>query len=161
MPPRCYLGVDPGTTGAAVLYDPVTEVLSGIAFPTLDIKGKKVIDLHQLAGWFDLYASRIKLATIEQVGAMPKQGLSSTFKFGFATGSLHGLLAAHFVRIQTVTPQKWKARYGLGGDDKDKSRQAASRLFPRYASLWPRKLDHGVAEAALLCHYGYTENYGK
>ena len=48
--------------------------------------------------------SNVAQAVVEQVGAMPKQGVASTFKFGFAAGIIRGVLAANGVPIHYVCP---------------------------------------------------------
>ena len=69
---------------------------------------------------------------VERVGAMPKQGVASTFEFGQANGVLIGILAALVVPVHFITPGTWKKHYGLDAD-KEKSRLKALQLFPESA----------------------------
>ncbi len=152
-----YLGIDPGLKGALVLYRPGTDLIV-FDVPTISRKvGKSIkpqIDAYQIGNWLDLYRQIIKRAIIEQVGSMPEQGITSAFNFGFTTGCLHGLLAGNKIPMATVLPQVWKRAYGLIGQDKDASRQAASRLAPQYAHHWPLKKHDGRAEAFLMALFG-------
>lgn len=95
------------------------------------------------------------VACVEQVHAMPKQGVSSTFAFGKAAGFVEGVLTAHRIPFQLVPPQKWKKEYSLG-NDKNQSIAVCKKLFPN-VSLLPTarctKDSDGMAEALLLALY--------
>jgi crossover junction endodeoxyribonuclease RuvC len=95
-----------------------------------------------------LSANGVVLAVVEKVGAMPKQGVASTFKFGYACGVIYGVLAANNIPVHYVTPRKWKGAYGLGAD-KEAARAVAIHLFPQVEGLALKK-HHGRAEALLL-----------
>ena len=161
---RYIVGIDPGLSGAVALFDPHpihaehSELrLQIIDMPLHEIKvaGKKrrQLDLYQLARWFDLKAADMRHAFIESVHAMPKQGVSSSFSFGFAAGAVQGIVAASFVPMTLVSPRQWKAAMKLSAD-KDASRRLASQRLPAFAHLWARAKDDGRAEAALLALYG-------
>lgn len=158
---RYFLGVDPGLSGALVLYDPVDQKLVIQRMPTFEQrvkykgnkagrKRKRSIDAQALSAWLDGYASSIRYATIERVHAMPGQGVVSMFSFGFSTGVLYGLLAAHQIEFQETAPAEWKRVMRVTAD-KATSVAQAQRLWPKYAD----QLRHdGVAEAALIAAYG-------
>jgi crossover junction endodeoxyribonuclease RuvC len=93
------------------------------------------------------------LAVIERVAAMPKQGVSSTFKFGQSYGAIRGVLAALRIQTHVVSPAVWK-RYFRLDSDKEKSRSLALRTFPKTPQHFARKRDHNRAEASLLAVYG-------
>src|SRR5258708_2490068 len=89
-------------------------------------------------------------AIVERVGAMPRQGVSSTFKFGRAVGLVDGVIGAELVPVAYVSAAVWKRHFGLGSD-KEQSRQKAIEIWPASAAeLLARKKDHGRAEAALI-----------
>jgi crossover junction endodeoxyribonuclease RuvC len=159
MTAHLYMGVDPGLSGAVAVFDPARQHLTLLDMPVHSIRvgrGKrKQIDLGELARFVDVYAADVAKATIESVHAMPKQGVSSSFSFGFAAGVVQGVIAAHFIPVQLVTPAVWKRALGLTSD-KDASRQLAGRVFARQGDLFRRKKDDGRAEAALLARYGAT-----
>jgi len=85
---------------------------------------------------------------------MPKQGASSGFKFGRATGALEGVLACCEIPLTVIEPTAWKKFHQLRGGDKESSRQRALQLFPSAHALLARKKDHGRAEAPLIALYG-------
>lgn len=149
----CHLGIDPGLSGALALYNAGLGAVEVFDTPTLEINGKRIVDLATLALWFRENGPRIGQATIEQVGAMPGQGVSSMFKFGEVYGIAQAFVAAHFIPIQLVRPNVWKKALGLNGE-KDASRRLASQHFPEYAYLWSRVKDDGRAESALIALYG-------
>ena len=95
------------------------------------------------------------VACVEQVHAMPKQGVSSTFAFGKAAGFIEGVLAANRIPFQLVPPKKWKKEYSLG-NDKAQSIAVCKKLFPT-VSLLPTpgctKDSDGMAEALLMAEY--------
>ncbi|MEX6506953.1 hypothetical protein [Jiella sp. M17.18] len=95
---------------------------------------------------------RPDMAVIERVGAMPKQGVSSTFKFGQAYGTVRGVVAALGIPTHLVTPSVWKKHFALNSE-KEKARNMAILHWPD-SPHFERKKDHGRAEAALLARYG-------
>lgn len=156
-----FLGVDPGLSGALALLGP-TGSLQIEDMPTLQLKKgpkqKRYLDYQAIARLVDSWASPdlpgTVVAAIEQVGAMPGQGVSSTFDFGRTYGALKMALHSQFIRVLDPTPTQWKRAVGIPtGAGKDQSRAVASNLFPRFAHLFARKKDDGRAEAALLAEY--------
>lgn len=96
------------------------------------------------------------MCALEKVGAMPKQGLSSTFKFGEEYGLIQGILKALHIPYQTIPPQTWKKEFSLLHQDKSKSIETAQRLFPNVSFLptdRSRKPSDGMCEAGLLAEY--------
>lgn len=150
------LGVDPGLSGCmAMLHKGAVDVFDiPTTTRTVNKKEKRQIDPYQLSAWLEIQRPLIKFAVVEQVGTMPGQGVTSAFNFGFTTGCIHGIIAACGIEIRTVSPQVWKRKYGLIGQNKDASRGEASRRFPEFTHLWSLKKHDGRAEAALLALYG-------
>ena len=150
------LGVDPGLSGCmAMLHKGAVDVFDiPTTTRTVNKKEKRQIDPYQLSAWLEIQRPLIKFAVVEQVGTMPGQGVTSAFNFGFTTGCIHGIIAACGIEIRTVSPQVWKRKYGLIGQNKDASRGEASRRFPEFTHLWQLKKHDGRAEAALLALYG-------
>jgi crossover junction endodeoxyribonuclease RuvC len=85
---------------------------------------------------------------IEGVGAAPGQGVSSMFKFGFVTGAVFGVAAAHGMSIHTLRPQEWMRLAGKPSDED--GRAHAAKLWPCKAGMFVRVKDHGRSDAALL-----------
>lgn len=147
------VGIDPGKTGALALYDPATGGLEIQDVPVLRVKSRNVIDHYALARIIDLWAKQDPVVFLELVGSRPGEGHAGAFDFGRTYGLLLGICAAHFLRVEHVTPASWKAALKVKGD-KDVSRQRASALLPRHSGLWARKMDDGRAESALIALYG-------
>ena len=132
-----YLGVDVGSSGAMAAIDPRGEVVS---VQRLDAT------LHDIWNW--VVVQRIRFGVIEKVNAMPKQGVSSTFKFGTSFGFCQGMLVAAGIRHDFVTPQKWqKALECRSGGDKNVTKARAQALFPGI------KVIHANADALLLAEF--------
>jgi len=154
------LGVDPGLNGALALYSGVTNVVFSISdIPTLvlTVNGKKRnrLDSAALAKILSsLHATHnIDLAIVEDVHAMPKQGVASSFSFGFVAGALQQAIVDANIPMTLVQPAAWKRFMGVKAD-KASSLQRASQLMPSSAHHWPKKSHDGRAEAALLAYYG-------
>lgn len=133
-----YIGIDPGASGAIALCH------SGIRHYIKNDSTEH--DLSQfLEEWTAIDDS---FAYIERVSAMPGQGVSSTFKFGQSYGFLRGLLIAHCVPFEEVTPRRWQSAMGcLTGGDKNVSKSRAQQLFPQV------KVTHAIADALLIAEY--------
>ncbi len=142
------IGIDPGLSG-------------GVAFLNADARA---VPMPTAGGEIDARALAVllmeampSLVVAEKVGAMPKQGLSSTFKFGKGYGTIIGICAAYQIRLELVTPQRWKGEV-LAGTARDK--QAAidycTRAFPSVSLIPPRCRvpQDGMADALCLAEYG-------
>lgn len=153
---RFYLGIDPGLSGALAFYDPKAGELSVWDMPTHDIKvankKKRVLDLNALANIVDPMSQQVILAAVELVGAMPKQGVTSSFSFGFAAGCAQMVVVAYAIPLRTIRPNVWKREMRITAD-KNGARREASRLLPKHAGLWSLVKHDGRAEAALLAYY--------
>lgn len=142
----CILGIDPGISGAVAFYFP--DHPDRIAADDVPVAGGE-IDAAALARRINQFAPTV--AIIEQVAAMPKQGVASTFKFGAAFGTAKGVVLALGIPLHLVTPGRWKRHFRLDAD-KEKARALAIRLWPEFRHF-ERKKDHGRAEAALLARF--------
>ena len=148
------LGVDPGAKGGLAIVGfsgSVPYIAAKTIMPMRHkvISGKKrgKIDLEEAARWIDSHASKIKFCIFEDVGAMPRQGVTSMFSFGQNTGQVEGIIAANFIPIHYVKPRKWKKWLHLS-DNKDASLDLARQTFGK--EHFPLKKHDGVAEAALM-----------
>ena len=147
------LGIDPGSVSAA--YGLLDD--QGIFVETGDVP---VVDrMVDPAGWWqklDDWEGDIKMAVVEQVSAMPKQGVASSFRFGMGCGLIRGVLVTCQVPVTLVPATKWKKHFALDSDA-EKSRALALRLWPTCRDL-VRKKDHGRAEALLMARW-YLETH--
>ena len=155
------MGVDPGYTGAITVFDAhLKKIIDIIDIPTTKYPkpsskrgyGLK-IDAPTLAIALDTYATKTALAVLEEPGAMPKQGLSSTFNFGHTCGLLHGILSGLYIPVMPVKPAIWKAKIGVSYEKKT-AISLANKIFPTSESMWTLKKHHDRAESALLVYYG-------
>lgn len=144
-----YIGIDPGATGAmAILWS-----ISG----DHEIE---VFDYSPMVWEYFPMASKSIVTVIEQVHAMPGQGVTGVFNFGMNYGWWLGVLAvAGHAPIQ-VSPQRWKKHFGLIGQPKDASRELAIKLFPKLKKELSLKKHHGRADALLIAKYGLDNKIG-
>ena len=149
------LGIDPGLSGGLALLTPATDdappILVALPMPVVSLKGKGEIDLAALGAILSDW--RPTVCWIEEQQAMPRQGVSSTFRTGYNYGTLRGFIQASAIPLHPIRPATWKASLAVPSD-KTAARAIASRLFPSYSHLWARVKDDGIAEAALIALYG-------
>lgn len=154
------LGIDPGAGGALALFVTVQDTTSWPFLQLYDMpvivgkvgsRNRTQISESLLAGL--VRDMKPDIAWIEQVHAMPRQGVTSSFNFGLAFGLCRGVCAALNVPVQLIAPTVWKRHFRLGVGKHD-SRLLACRLFPENAAQFARVRDDGRAEAALLALYG-------
>lgn len=154
------IGIDPGQTGGIAAISQDQQVLMCWDLP-LTSDGKLTwidgVELRRMLR--DITTGRPPaVAVIERVGPMPRQGVSSSFKFGVGFGSILSLVQAEFLPIHLITPATWKRALGLTSDKKASLDKA--RLWYPAADLRLAKHD-GRAEALLLAHYyGLKHNGG-
>jgi hypothetical protein len=145
--PHHVVGFDPGLSGALAFYCPSAPHV--VAARDLPVAGRE-INGAQLADYLEQL--RPAFAIVELVGAMPKQGVSSTFRFGRAFGTILGVLAALRVPVHLVGPTRWKRHFRLSAD-KEQARALALRLWPECTDTFALKKHHGRAKAALLAKF--------
>lgn len=155
------LGIDPGFTGALVLYDPSRKQLQAVKdMPVRKLNQAKIeIDGFSLAQWLGLHAIDIRFAIIEKVHSMPGQSAPATFRFGEGYGMILGILNAFCIPTHKADPAAWKLGMNLS-KDKNLSRAKATDLFPLSHLCFAKAKDDGKAEAALLAVWGslYVEH---
>ena len=125
-------------------------------------KNKKQVNGSQI---FNEILKRIKntdkkdiKVVIEQVSAMPGQGVTSMFNFGQSFGILKGICSAMQLPMYFVRPAKWKKYFNLINSEKDASRTRAIEIFPYFSSELSRKKDTNKADAILIANF-YYETY--
>jgi crossover junction endodeoxyribonuclease RuvC len=149
------IGIDPGAVsgGCAIVLindndGAAPQLVDAIDLPTIGVKAKQRIDVLALRTWIQQH--RPDYAVIERGQTMPRQGISSGFKFGRGCGALEATLQLLEIPMKIVEPSMWKKFHGLRGKDKESGRQRALMLFPAAHALLARRKDHGRGEAALL-----------
>jgi crossover junction endodeoxyribonuclease RuvC len=148
------IGIDPGLSGALALLQDDNRIEDMLDMPVMAGTGKRQqVNAAQLSKVLRLWKDgETVTAYLEQVAAMPRQGVSSMFGFGVSYGIVQGVLSTLGIPVILVTPQRWKKAAGLIGKDKDFARTLAQRLYPM-AELG-RKKDIGRADAILIARFG-------
>ena len=171
------VGIDPGICGAAACLDcdpsyPPRDhfITDAIDLPTMIDGGKsklkrRQIDERALAGWLSLFwrgPRRSIRVAIENVRAMPKDGIVGAFRFGLAAGQLRSTVRLTLgIEPEFVEPTVWKAWHRLKGGDKEASRALALSMFPESKYLLSRKMDHQRAEAMLIAKWASRPIIGR
>jgi crossover junction endodeoxyribonuclease RuvC len=142
------LAIDPGLEGAAAILDAHGNLIEVFDLPTIGEGTQRRIDAANLA---DLVREHgpYAFAVVEQVNAFPRQGVSSTFRFGASYGTILGVIGALAIPLRHVSPAQWKRAMGLN-NEAERSRMRAIERWPGQADWLARKRDHNRAEAALL-----------
>ena len=152
------IGIDPGISGAICFFEN-GEIKDVIDMPVMaeGKKNKKQINGSQI---FNEISTRIKNykaeninVVIEQVSAMPGQGVTSMFNFGQSFGVLKGICAAMQLPVFLVRPAKWKKHFELINSQKDSSRTKVIQMFPKISSHLSRKKDANKADAILIASF--------
>jgi crossover junction endodeoxyribonuclease RuvC len=157
------IGIDPGLSGSiCFLID--GKILDVIEMPTMTEgkKNKRQVNGSQV---FNEITKRTKeyqknqiRVVIEQVSAMPGQGVTSMFNFGQSFGVLKGVCTAMQLPMYFVRPAKWKKYFNLINSEKDASRTRAIEIFPSFSSSLSKKKDSNKADAILIASF-YYETY--
>ena len=87
---------------------------------------------------------------VEQVNAMPGQGVTSMFNFGQTFGAIKGVCAALGLSIFFVRPSKWKKHFELINSSKDSSRTKAIEMYPSLSNQLSKKKDVNKSDAILI-----------
>lgn len=155
------IGIDPGASGAVAIVETKTgKLIDVFDMPAVEVrignKLKRRVSPEMLAAELEHYAREESTCWIEQVGAMPGQGVTSMFAFGESAGLARGVLAGLRIPVFQVTPSTWKKSMKVNAS-KDGSRAKAAQIWPDKAGEFKRVKDDGRAEAALIAAYGVQQ----
>ena len=152
-------GIDPGLSGGIAILDDnkIKEIFDMPVMPD-GKKNKRQLNSALLA---QLLKDNIKdiedtVIIVEQVNAMPGQGVTSMFNFGQTFGAIKGISAALSLPIFFVRPAKWKKHFELINSSKDASRTKAIEMYPSFAEKLSKKKDVNKSDAILIARY-YSE----
>ena len=153
------IGIDPGLSGAIAILDnnKIKELFDMPVMPD----GKKNKRQLNCALLVKLINDNIKnlddtVMVVEQVNAMPGQGVTSMFNFGQTFGAIKGICAALGLPIFFVRPAKWKKHFELINSSKDASRTKAIEMYPSLSDQLSKKKDVNKSDAILIARY-YNE----
>ena len=154
------IGIDPGVSGSICFFQD-GKIIDVVEMPTMTEgkKNKKQVNGSQI---FNEISKKIKKldkkeikVVIEQVSAMPGQGVTSMFNFGQSFGILKGICSAMQLSMYFIRPTKWKKHFNLINSAKDASRTKAIEIFPYFSSNLSRKKDSNKADAILIASFFY------
>ena len=157
------IGIDPGISGSICFFED-GKIIDVVEMPTMTEgkKNKRQVNGSQI---FNEISQRIHKSEnheirviIEQVSAMPGQGVTSMFNFGQSFGILKGICSSMQLPMYFVRPAKWKKYFGLIKSEKDASRTKAIEMFPYFSAQLSKKKDSNKADAILIASF-YYETY--
>ena len=157
------IAIDPGISGSLCFFEEgkITDV---IEMPNMAVgkKNKKQVNGAQIYNEISLRIKNFQKedikVVIEQVSAMPGQGVTSMFNFGQSFGVLKGICSAMQLPMYFVRPAKWKKYFNLINSKKDASRTKAIEIFPYISAQLSKKKDSNKADAILLASF-FFETY--
>ena len=153
------IGIDPGLSGAiAVLVN--NKVVNIFDMPVMPEgkKNKRQLNSAQLVTLIkeNIRSGEDISVVVEQVNAMPGQGVTSMFNFGQTFGAIKGVCAALELPIFFVRPSKWKKHFDLINSSKDSSRTKVIEMYPTLSSQLAKKKDVNKSDAILIARF-YSE----
>jgi len=157
------IAIDPGISGSLCFFED-GKIIDLIEMPNMaeGKKNKKQVNGAQIYNEILLkiknYEKKDIKVVIEQVSAMPGQGVTSMFNFGQSFGVLKGICSAMQLPMYFVRPAKWKRYFNLINSEKDASRTKAIQIFPYISERLSRKKDSNKADAILIASF-FFETY--
>ena len=150
------IGIDPGVSGGISILEN-KKVIEIFDMPTM-IDGKKNKKQVNGAQVTNIIKERLRdekeiIVVVEQVNAMPGQGVTSMFNFGQSFGVIKGICSALSLPIYLVRPTKWKKHFNLIKTNKDASRTKVIQTYPGISSQLSKKKDSNKADAILIARY--------
>ena len=155
------IGIDPGISGAICFFED-GQVKEIIEMPVMadGKKNKRQINgpqvYNEILKRINKFQKKDIIVVIEQVSAMPGQGVTSMFNFGQSFGVLKGICSAMQLSMFFIRPAKWKKYFGLIKTEKDASRTKVIEIFPYISSQLSRKKDSNKADAVLIASFFYN-----
>jgi len=150
------IGIDPGLSGAIAILEE-NRILSVFEMPVMaeGKKNKRQLNSSQLVNIIKENIKNIDetVVVVEQVNAMPGQGVTSMFNFGQSFGAIKGICAALSLPIFFVRPSKWKKHFELINASKDSSRTKVIEMYPKLSDQLTKKKDVNKADAILIARF--------
>ena len=150
------IGIDPGLSGGIAILDDL-KIFDIYDMPIMSEgkKNKNQLNSAQLVNIIkkNIISNGDTFLIVEQVSAMPGQGVTSMFNFGQTYGSIKGICAALNLPIFFVRPAKWKKHFDLINSSKDASRTKVIEMYPSISPRLSKKKDVNKADAILIARY--------
>ncbi|MBA1340487.1 MAG: crossover junction endodeoxyribonuclease RuvC [Pelagibacterales bacterium] len=150
------IGIDPGLSGGmAVLENNKVKFIFDMPVMPEGKKNKRQLNSAQLAKLIkdNILEKEEVCVVVEQVNAMPGQGVTSMFNFGQTFGAIKGICAALGLPIFFVRPSKWKKHFELINSSKDSSRTKVIEMYPNLSNELSKKKDVNKSDAILIALY--------
>ena len=157
------IAIDPGISGSLCFFEE-GKIIDIVEMPNMAAgkKNKRQVNGAQIYNEISLRIKNFQKenikVVIEQVSAMPGQGVTSMFNFGQSIGVLKGICSAMQLPMYFVRPAKWKKYFNLINSKKDASRTKAIEIFPYISAQLSKKKDSNKADAILLASF-FFETY--
>ena len=154
------IGIDPGISGSICFFRD-GKILDVIDMPSMAEckKNKRQVNGAQIYNEISKRMNKTHIedvrVVVEQVSAMPGQGVTSMFNFGQSFGIIKGICSAMQLSLYFVRPTKWKKYFNLINSEKDASRTRAIEVFPYFSSQLSKKKDSNKADAILIASFFY------
>ncbi len=149
------IGIDPGLSGAIAVLDDL-KIFDLFDMPIMPEgkKNKNQLNSAQLVNIIKRHIhTNSTFVIVEQVSAMPGQGVTSMFNFGQTFGAIKGICASLNLPIFYVRPAKWKKHFDLINASKDASRTKTIEMYPSISDRLRKKKDVNKADAILIARY--------
>tara|TARA_B100001121_G_scaffold299524_1_gene308369 strand:- start:3308 stop:3802 length:495 start_codon:yes stop_codon:yes gene_type:complete len=157
------IGIDPGISGSICFFEN-GKIHDVVEMPTMTDgkKNKRQVNgaqvYNEIINRINKFEKKDIRVVIEQVSAMPGQGVTSMFNFGQSFGILKGICSAMQLPLYFVRPAKWKKYFGLINSEKDASRTKVIEMFPYFSAQLSKKKDSNKADAILIASF-YHETH--
>ena len=167
-----FIGIDPGQSGGIAILDRYSDnaqlIVNHFPMPSTLYETASLVKEWIICNEYT--SCRVAIEKVHSRPATGKdgatvQGIASTFKFGFNTGALHGMLALLGVPVEEVPPLIWmkglaihsgKKQQGSKAEWKEALRVRAQQLFPALP-IWTEKRTLGkqraICDALLIAEY--------
>ena len=150
------IGIDPGLSGAIAILEN-NKVFNIFDIPVMSEgkKNKRQLNSALLVSLLkdNIVDNEEVVVVVEQVNAMPGQGVTSMFNFGQTFGAIKGICAALNFPIFFVRPSKWKKHFELINSSKDSSRTKAIEMYPKLSNHLAKKKDVNKSDAILIARF--------
>lgn len=164
-----FLGIDPGFSGALGWIASNGDSFQVHDLPVVKVKKRLQFDipaLNALVYGINQWTPELVVG-LEDPTTRPGEGAERCKRFGEGIGILKGLLTAHQISYECISPNLWKGRLGLPGKDKKGANMAGAQLlvsqYPQMENMvyGPRGgIKDGRLDALLIAHW-MRINHGK
>ena len=150
------IGIDPGLSGGIAVLEN-NQVLSIFDMPVMSEgkKNKRQLNSALLVNLINENIGKNEevVVVVEQVNAMPGQGVTSMFNFGQTFGAIKGICAALGLPIFFFFSSKWKKHFELINSSKDSSRTKVIEMYPKLSGDLAKKKDVNKSDAILIARF--------